>query len=216
MLTDLGHHVEELPQAHRSTMPQLAREFLLDLVRLHRRGRLAEAKRLLPAPGTTMFERDTLDHGGARPGHQQRGLRRRGTAPPRAHPQAEYLFRVLRPAAHAHPGDAAAQDRASSICPPAATRRRPAAAGPAPQGSMRYTKIVDDMVDKNLGWVPYTQLANLTGRPAISSAHALDGGTASRSASSSSRRWPVSRCSSGWPHSSKRRCRGRIGWHPAR
>jgi len=24
------------------------------------------------------------------------------------------------------------------------------------------------MVDKNLGWVPYTQLANITGRPAIS------------------------------------------------
>ncbi len=33
---------------------------------------------------------------------------------------------------------------------------------------LRYTKIVDDMVDKNLGWVPYTQLANITGRPAIS------------------------------------------------
>jgi len=33
---------------------------------------------------------------------------------------------------------------------------------------LRYTKIVDDMVEKNLGWVPYTQLANLTGRPAIS------------------------------------------------
>ena len=33
---------------------------------------------------------------------------------------------------------------------------------------LRHTKIVDDMVDKNLGWVPYTQLANLTGRPAIS------------------------------------------------
>jgi amidase len=33
---------------------------------------------------------------------------------------------------------------------------------------LRYTKIVDDLVDKNLGWVPYTQLANLTGRPAIS------------------------------------------------
>jgi Asp-tRNA(Asn)/Glu-tRNA(Gln) amidotransferase A subunit family amidase len=30
------------------------------------------------------------------------------------------------------------------------------------------TDIVDDMVDKNLGWVPYTQLANITGRPAIS------------------------------------------------
>lgn len=33
---------------------------------------------------------------------------------------------------------------------------------------LRYTKIVDDMVDDNLGWVPYTQLANLTGRPAMS------------------------------------------------
>ncbi len=33
---------------------------------------------------------------------------------------------------------------------------------------LRYTSIVDDMVDKNLSWVPYTQLANLTGRPAIS------------------------------------------------
>lgn len=33
---------------------------------------------------------------------------------------------------------------------------------------LRHTKIVDDMVDKNLNWVPYTQLANLTGRPAIS------------------------------------------------
>jgi amidase len=33
---------------------------------------------------------------------------------------------------------------------------------------LSLTKIVDDMVDQNLGWVPYTQLANLTGRPAIS------------------------------------------------
>jgi len=35
-------------------------------------------------------------------------------------------------------------------------------------GLLRHTKIVDDLVEKNLGWVPYTQLANLTGRPAIS------------------------------------------------
>jgi len=33
---------------------------------------------------------------------------------------------------------------------------------------LRHTRIVDDMVDQNLGWVPYTQLANITGRPAIS------------------------------------------------
>ena len=29
------------------------------------------------------------------------------------------------------------------------------------------TGIVDDLVRANLGWVPYTQLANVTGRPAI-------------------------------------------------
>lgn len=27
--------------------------------------------------------------------------------------------------------------------------------------------LIDEMIDGNLGWVPYTQLANLTGRPAI-------------------------------------------------
>jgi Asp-tRNA(Asn)/Glu-tRNA(Gln) amidotransferase A subunit family amidase len=33
---------------------------------------------------------------------------------------------------------------------------------------LRYTSILDDMISDNLGWVPYTQLANITGRPAIS------------------------------------------------
>lgn len=33
---------------------------------------------------------------------------------------------------------------------------------------MRRFSLVDRLVDENLGWVPYTQLANLTGRPAIS------------------------------------------------
>ena len=30
------------------------------------------------------------------------------------------------------------------------------------------TGILDQLITENLGWVPYTQLANLTGRPAIS------------------------------------------------
>lgn len=30
------------------------------------------------------------------------------------------------------------------------------------------TGIIDQMIEENLGWVPYTQMANLTGRPAIS------------------------------------------------
>ncbi|MEV0355620.1 amidase [Nocardia sp. NPDC050697] len=33
---------------------------------------------------------------------------------------------------------------------------------------MRATGILDTLIEQNLGWVPYTQLANLTGRPAIS------------------------------------------------
>jgi amidase len=35
-------------------------------------------------------------------------------------------------------------------------------------GVLRRIGIVDQMVEANLGWVPYTQLANVTGRPAIS------------------------------------------------
>jgi amidase len=35
-------------------------------------------------------------------------------------------------------------------------------------GLLRLTPIVDQLVMDNLGWVPYTQLANITGRPAMS------------------------------------------------
>jgi Asp-tRNA(Asn)/Glu-tRNA(Gln) amidotransferase A subunit family amidase len=35
-------------------------------------------------------------------------------------------------------------------------------------GLLRLTPIVDQLITENLGWVPYTQLANLTGRPAMS------------------------------------------------
>ncbi len=35
-------------------------------------------------------------------------------------------------------------------------------------GLLRLTPMVDQLINDNLGWVPYTQLANLTGRPAVS------------------------------------------------
>ncbi|MGC7100199.1 amidase [Amycolatopsis lurida] len=35
-------------------------------------------------------------------------------------------------------------------------------------GLLRFTPIVDRLIHENLSWVPYTQLANLTGRPAVS------------------------------------------------
>lgn len=33
---------------------------------------------------------------------------------------------------------------------------------------MRVGGVVDQIIERNLAWVPYTQLANVTGRPAIS------------------------------------------------
>ena len=33
---------------------------------------------------------------------------------------------------------------------------------------LNATGILEQLISENLGWVPYTQLANLTGRPAIS------------------------------------------------
>jgi amidase len=33
---------------------------------------------------------------------------------------------------------------------------------------LELTGIADQIIRNNLGWVPYTQLANITGRPAIS------------------------------------------------
>ena len=35
-------------------------------------------------------------------------------------------------------------------------------------GLLRHAPLVDNMIQDNLSWVPYTQLANLTGRPALS------------------------------------------------
>jgi Asp-tRNA(Asn)/Glu-tRNA(Gln) amidotransferase A subunit family amidase len=35
-------------------------------------------------------------------------------------------------------------------------------------GLLRFTPVVDQMISQHLGWVPYTQLANITGRPAMS------------------------------------------------
>lgn len=35
-------------------------------------------------------------------------------------------------------------------------------------GMLKYTGIVDQMIDENISWIPYTQTANVTGRPALS------------------------------------------------
>ncbi|CAJ1510940.1 amidase [[Mycobacterium] burgundiense] len=163
-LTDLGHHVEELPRAPFDDAA-LARDFLLTWF-VYTAWELAEAKRVTGA-GDQSFERDTLILAGLG----------------RATSSVDYLAAVQRRHEHTRKLSTYFESYDLLLTPTLAT--------PPPQigefdlpvalqrgadvliktrtaGLLRYTKIVDDMVDKNLAWVPYTQLANLTGRPAIS------------------------------------------------
>ena len=52
--------------------------------------------------------------------------------------------------------------------PPAARRAAAALLATRTAGVLRHSGFVESIIDQNLNWVPYTQLANLTGRPAIS------------------------------------------------
>jgi Asp-tRNA(Asn)/Glu-tRNA(Gln) amidotransferase A subunit family amidase len=163
-LTELGHHVEELPQAPYDDA-ELARDFLLTWF-VYAAWELAEAKRLTGA-GDDSFERDTLIIG----------------ALGRATSGVDYLAAVQRRHEHTRRLTTFFESYDLLLTPTLATpppkigefdlpvtlqRASDALLKTRTASLLRYTKIVDDMVDKNLGWVPYTQLANLTGRPAIS------------------------------------------------
>ena len=52
--------------------------------------------------------------------------------------------------------------------PPALQKAQKALVRARGAGLLRFTPIVEQLISENLGWVPYTQLANLTGRPAMS------------------------------------------------
>lgn len=163
-LTELGHHVEELPRAPFDDA-ELAKDFLLEWF-VYVGWEVAEAKRLTGA-GDASFERDTLVM----------------AALGRATSGVDYVAAVERRHAHTR--------RLSTFFESYDLLLTPSLATPPPTIGefdlpvavqhgvdaliktrtarlLRYTGIVDDMVDKNLGWIPYTQLANLTGRPAIS------------------------------------------------
>ncbi|MDT5334647.1 MAG: amidase [Mycobacterium sp.] len=163
-LTELGHHVEELPQAPYDDA-ELARDFLLTWF-VYAAWELAEAKRLTGA-GDDSFERDTLII----------------AALGRATSGVDYLAAVQRRHEHTRRLTTFFESYDLLLTPTLATpppkigefdlpvtlqRASDALLKTRTASLLRYTKIVDDMVDKNLGWVPYTQLANLTGRPAIS------------------------------------------------
>lgn len=163
-LTDLGHHVEELPTAPFDDA-ELARDFLLTWF-VYIAYEVDEAKRRSGA-GDDAFERDTLIM----------------AALGRATSSVAYVDAVQRRHEHTRRLSTYFQTYDLLLTPTLATPPPRIGEFELPavlaRGAdvllktrtaklLRYTKIVDDMVDKNLGWVPYTQLANLTGRPAIS------------------------------------------------
>ncbi|KGI70432.1 amidase family protein [Mycolicibacterium rufum] len=164
VLTDLGHHVDELPQAPFDDAA-LARDFLLTWF-VSIAHEVDEAKRLTGA-GDASFERDTLIM--AALGRATSGVDY-VNAVARRHEHTRRLTEffethdlLLTPTMATPPPKVGAFDLPATLARSADVLLKTRTAG-----LLRYTKIVDDMVDDNLGWVPYTQLANLTGRPAIS------------------------------------------------
>ena len=163
-LTELGHHVDELPQAPFDDAA-LAREFLLTWF-VYAAWELAEAKRLTGA-GDESFERDTLIMAALGRATSSvdyvNAVQRRHEHTRRLTTFFESYDLLLTPTLATPPPKIGEFDlpvalqHASDVLIKTRTAR-----------FLGYTKIVDDMVDKNLGWIPYTQLANLTGRPAIS------------------------------------------------
>ncbi|AKS36104.1 amidase [Mycolicibacterium goodii] len=163
-LTDLGHHVEELPQAPFDDAA-LAREFLLSWF-VYIAWELDEAKRISGA-GDDGFERDT----------------RILAAIGRATSSVAYVDAVQRRHDHTRRLTTFFENYDLLLTPTLATPPPRIGEFDLPAllkhgsdvllktrtaGLLRFTKILDDSVDENLAWVPYTQLANITGRPAIS------------------------------------------------
>lgn len=163
VLEDLGHHVEEVaaPYDHKP----LARDFLASW--FVNAAVLVNRIKAATGAGDEGFERDTLLMAAmgratssvdayaaidARQAHVQRlaAFHREwdllltptlATAPPR-------IGQFDSPAPVRLAGQAVLRARAGAVLP--------------------RLGVVDRMIDDNLGWIPYTQLANLTGRPAMS------------------------------------------------
>ena len=162
-LTELGHHVDELPQAPFDDAA-LAREFLLGWF-VYTAWELAEAKRVSGA-GDEMFERDTLIMAAlGRATHSVDyvdAVQKRHEHTRRLTTYFESYDLLMTPSLATPPPKIGEFDLPVALQHGADLLIRTRTAW-----ILRFTKIVDDMVDKNLGWVPYTQLANITGRPAI-------------------------------------------------
>ncbi|AWH95447.1 amidase [Dietzia psychralcaliphila] len=163
-LSDLGHHVEFLDEPPVDDLA-LARDFLTTWF-VYLAWEVDDAKRRSGRKDRS-FELDTQIM----------------AALGRAHSSVEYVDTVMRRHDHVRrlsgyftgydllmtPTLADLPPRIGALDTPRVARR--AATGllkTRTAGLLRHSGLVESMIDANLNWIPYTQLANLTGRPALS------------------------------------------------
>ncbi len=163
LLSALGHEVEQVPPPHDDEA--LARDFLtIWFAQLY--GQVTDAKRRFGSPDSH-FEADTLAAAELGRAAGVRALLRAVTnvnGYTRALAGFHQTHDLLLTPTLARPPLAIgaltptrALQRASRVVARTRTGRVLAASG-----------VLDEIISDNLSWVPYTQLANLTGRPAIS------------------------------------------------
>ena len=212
LLAELGHEVEEVTPPHDDEA--LARDFLtIWFAQLY--GQVADARKRFGLAGQPLRGR----HAGRRRA-RARGrdaapdARRSATSTPTSarwrsstRPTTYFLTPTL-----AHPAARGRRDRPRRT---GCSGRRGWSPRCARGRLLAATGVLDDLISDNLSWVPYTQLANLTGRPAISvPLHWTDDRAAARACSSWAGSAPTATCC-GWPPSSRRRspgCSGTPTW----
>ncbi|CAN5476250.1 hypothetical protein BH10ACT10_BH10ACT10_03510 [soil metagenome] len=163
LLTELGHEVEEVSPPHDDEA--LARDFLtIWFGQLH--GQVSEVKRRLKSPDSH-FEADTLASAElGRAAGMLPLLRSLGNVNDYiralADFHASYDFFLT-------PTLAKPPVAIDSTTTPANLQKASRVIAKVRGGRLlTMSGVLDQLISDNLGWVPYTQLANLTGRPAIS------------------------------------------------
>jgi len=163
LLTELGHQVEEVSPPHDDE--GLARDFLtMWFAQLY--GQVADVKRRLGSPNSH-FEADTL---------ASAELGRAAGLPALLQSMAN-VNDYTRALAGFHqtydlfltPTLAKPPLAVGELSSPARLQRAARGVAKARAGKLLAASgMLDQLIHDNIGWVPYTQLANLTGRPAIS------------------------------------------------
>jgi amidase len=164
LLESLGHHVESLDRPPFDD-EALARDFLTTWF-AYAADSVAQAK-AFSGSDDSGFEPDTLVMAAlgraTKPVDLVRAIENRQVHVRRLAEFHESFDLLLTPTTAMPPPPIGALD-----LPPRLQQAQKALVRARGAGLLRFTPIVDQLISENLGWVPYTQLANLTGRPAMS------------------------------------------------